>query len=438
MTDEKKACLVGLTVENVMKVKALKMRFTPEGGLTVIGGKNAQGKTSVIKAVEMALAGKRAEVETPINEDAKTGKVILDLDRFVVRREWSQKSGSTLRVTTKDGKQGFSSPQKLLDGLLGDLSFDPLAFISQKPADQVATLKKLVGLDFTEEDAKRAELYDRRRNIGQQVKSLKGQLDGMDFDQEAPEAEVSISGLLKKRREMEDENTAHAKLRQDAKSKQEAFDAADVAVERLRLELSEAEILRDSAKECANSAQDKVDALPDDFDLGGVDAEIETAEETNAAVRQNLARAKVQQRLDAEKAEYDGLTEQITAIDEGKAAKIAAAEFPIEGLGFGDGTVTYNGLSLSDNASTAEQLRVSTALGLALNPELQLALIDQGEKLDLEHLKVIADMAEEKGARVLMTRVSQGDECDVIISAGEVVREKGAAAEKNKCKVSEK
>lgn len=412
--------LISLTIENVMRIKAIRLQFGPDGGLTVIGGRNAQGKTSVLKAIAMALGGKRAEVDTPINSEAKTGKVILDLNRFVVRKEWSQKSGSTLRITTKDSKQGFTSPQKLLDGLLGDLSFDPLAFVNQKPAEQVATLKDLVGLDFTEQDAERERLYDRRHLIGQQVTQLKGQLEGVDFVEDVPDEEVSISSLLKKRTEMEDQNRAHEAVREDANQKQKAFEAGSAGVERLRSELEAAEQACDTEKEFANSAHARVKALRDDYDLTEIDAKIAAAEGTNAAVRQNQGRENIRKRLIEEKGEYDGLTEQIDAIDDGKAAKIAAAQFPIDGLGFGDGTVTYKGMSLSGNASTAEQLRVSTALGLALNPELKLALIDQGEKLDPEHLKVIADMATEKGARVIMTRVSEGDECDVIIEDGEI------------------
>lgn len=412
--------LISLTIENVMRIKAIRLRFGPDGGLTVIGGKNAQGKTSVLKAIAMALGGKRAEVDTPINREAKTGKVILDLNRFVVRKEWSQKSGSTLRITTKDGKQGFTSPQKLLDGLLGDLSFDPLAFVNQKPAEQVATLKDLVGLDFTEQDAKREKLYDRRRHIGQQVTQLKGQLEGMDFVEDVPKNEVSIGELLLERSAQEGVNKQHAEIRQEeADAKASANKALLAAAEAENaLKLAQAVVVAEKSR--WDGAKRDAEALKDDYNVSETDAQISTAEQTNAGVRQNQARAKVEERLDSEKKDYDDLTEKITAIDDGKAAKIAAAEFPIDGLGFGDGTVTYQGMSLSDNASTAEQLRISTALGLALNPELKLALIDQGEKLDPEHLKVIADMATEKGARVIMTRVSEGDECDVIIEDGEI------------------
>ena len=47
-----------LEIENVKKIKATKI-IPANSGLTVIGGKNGQGKTSVLDAIAWALGGER-------------------------------------------------------------------------------------------------------------------------------------------------------------------------------------------------------------------------------------------------------------------------------------------------------------------------------------------------------------------------------------------
>ena len=49
-----------LELENVKRIRAVALRPT-ENGLTVIGGRNGQGKTSVVDAISWALGGKRKQ-----------------------------------------------------------------------------------------------------------------------------------------------------------------------------------------------------------------------------------------------------------------------------------------------------------------------------------------------------------------------------------------
>ena len=53
-----------LQIENIKRVKAVALS-PAESGLTVIGGKNGQGKTSVLDAIAWALGGDRYRPSNP-------------------------------------------------------------------------------------------------------------------------------------------------------------------------------------------------------------------------------------------------------------------------------------------------------------------------------------------------------------------------------------
>ena len=156
--------IVRLQAENVKRLRAVEI--APDGNVVVIAGRNAQGKSSVLDAIWMALAGGSGAKETsrPISDGEERASVVLDMGDIVVTRRWTS-SGTTLEVTSPDGAR-YPSPQSLLDGLLGRLSFDPLAFAQQDPKGQLATLLSVVDLPFdpaeldTERDVAFAQLLE--------------------------------------------------------------------------------------------------------------------------------------------------------------------------------------------------------------------------------------------------------------------------------------
>jgi len=93
-----------LEIENVKRVKALKIEPT-ENGLTVIGGRNNQGKTSVLDAISWALGGNRKKPSEPHREGSMSDpymKVTLS-NGLVVERKGKN---SVLTVTDPEGQPG--------------------------------------------------------------------------------------------------------------------------------------------------------------------------------------------------------------------------------------------------------------------------------------------------------------------------------------------
>jgi hypothetical protein len=392
--------IIKLTAENVKRLKAVEI--DPDGTVQVITGRNAQGKTSVLDAIWLALGGGAASRETarPVRDGEDSAFVTLELDDLTVTRTW--KGGKTnLTVTSADGAR-YSSPQAVIDALVGRLSFDPLEFTRLSNRDQVAALLDLVELDVdpAEIAVERQRLYDLRTSAGQRGKAL-GDVPAQIPD--VPDTEVSASDLIGRIREAEDANRSGllARVRVYSLTKQ---------IVDLEQQLSNARAALESTT--ATSQRDLVDVQALHDSLAKV-------EDTNRLVRANAdARAKAADR-DRIKAEYDSYTARIDELDKSKADALAKATFPVDGLGFDDNGVTYNGVPFSQ-ASAAEQIRVSLAMAMSLNPRLRVIRILDGSLLDAENLALITSMAADKDYQIWIERVADGSGIGVVIEDGAV------------------
>lgn len=450
MSSKAPLTITALEVENVKRLRAV--RITPEGKTVVVGGRNGAGKSSILDAIEMALGGKDADAfkhaPEPVRRGEKSARIVCTLGDLVVTREFSADGKSTLTVASPDGAK-YSSPQKMLDELVGRLSFDPLAYSRLKPAAQYEELAALVGINFTLLDRRRAQLFDDRTGANRDVKRLKAQLDGMPHHEDAPAEVVSIT-------EISDAIKAAQELDRAAQAAQRASDEAERALsdaeaerasieddisdleaeiaklreriarhrEQLARNLEQVPDLRAAAAEASAAALQAVQAIPD---VAPLHQQLQEAEGTNRRVRENVARAALAAELAEASAKADDLTSQIEAIDAQKHEQIANTQFPVDGLSVKDGVVTLDGIPF-DQASQAQKLRVSCALGLALNPKLRVLLIRDGALLDLDSLRMLAEQASEKGAQLFLERVGDGAEVGIVIEDGEI-REVRQAAE---------
>lgn len=416
--------IVKLTAENVKKLTAVEI--TPDGSLVIVGGKNGAGKTSVLDAIMYALAGGKFIASKPIREGEESGRIVVELDgskRLVVERRLTA-SGGSLEIRTAEGFKA-PSPQAILDGLCGKIAFDPLDFTRMTPAKQAETLRDLIGLDFTELDKQRSHAYESRTLVNREVKSLKTQVDANPFDPNALGEEVSVTELmadLEKREEINGNNKRERDLAEEladyALRCQDELSAAEDELDRLKTKIA---TLNQKVKESevkSNQQAAIVEKLVD-ADVAEVKEKISSAETVNRKVRDAMKAQELVESLNGKQREADALTRKIAAIDTDKEAQLAAAKWPIDGLGFDDNGVTFNGLPF-EQSSGAEQLRASVAIGLALNPTLRVLLIRDGSLLDEENMGVIAMMAKEADAQLWLERVGEDSECSVVIEDGHV------------------
>ena len=425
--------IISLSSENVLRLNAVEI--TPGGNIVIVGGKNGEGKSSVLNSIELAMAGVDSKrYPEPLHRGAKKGKIVCDLDDIVVERSFTE-SGSYLKVMTKEGA-AYPSPQKMLSKLVGEISFDPLSWAQMDQRKQLDTLKRLVGMDFTDEDAKRKEIYEQRAAVNSEVRRLTAVLASSQKHPDAPDSEVSVQALmgeLKRReahnRRIDEQKSLIGRLSHKVLQQTQKMEAIDTGIEDLKAEfersLSALKVRLKGAEDEHKTAVYERDVAVTTFDamksIGteAVTEEINTADSVNRMVRENKERAKTELELADESEVAESLTAQINDIDTAKIKKLSSAKFPVEGLSFDENGVLFNSIPFQQ-ASSAEKLRVSVAMGIAINPKLRVLLVRDGSLLDEENLKLLAEMAEEADAQVWVERVGKGKECQVIIEDGTV------------------
>lgn len=397
--------IVSLEAENYKRLKAVEI--TPDGDLVVVGGRNAQGKSSVLDAIWAALGGREGnKAAKPIRDGEESAKVRLDLGDMIVTRTWKGET-STVKVESKEGAV-YKSPQALLDGLVGKLSFDPLAFTRLSAREQRDALLGMVKLDV-DLDAlatERQKLYDDRAEIGRQGKAI----GDVSVDASLPEEETSASDIIAEIREAERNNDVRQKQIGHLADLDDEIGRVDAEIQRLTTRLKD---LKDEHNELEGMISDDI------IDTEPLESRLATIEETNAVIRANNEARDRKARQDKLRADYDALTGKLEALDKRKADALGKATFPVDGLGFDEHGVTFQGVPFSQ-ASSAEQIRVSLAMAVAANPKLRVARIMDGSLLDDDNLKLIAEFAAEHDAQVWIEKVGTGG-VGVIIEDGEVV-----------------
>jgi energy-coupling factor transporter ATP-binding protein EcfA2 len=399
--------IISLRAENVKRLRAVEI--TPDGNTIVIAGRNGQGKSSVLDAIWMALAGAAGAKETskPIRDGEDKASVDLDLGDLVVRRRWTE-AGTTLEVTAPDGAR-YASPQTMLDSLIGRLTFDPLAFAQMDPRGQRAALLEVLDLKIDPDEIarRRQGVYDHRRDVNRDGKRLVAQIEGLPLVPDGtPDDEVSAAEIA-----------AELASAEEAARDSAALEAA-YATARQRVADLEAQ-LADAGRQVVEiaAAQKK---LPEPVDPEPIRERLSAVDLVNANVRAKRDRNRLQVEATALREEWEKLTADIEAIDVERDEAIAAANMPVEGLSFDESGVIYNGVPFSQ-ASSAEQLRVSVAVAMALNPKIRVIRITDGSLLDTENLALIEEMAGAHDFQVWIERVDETGTVGITIEDGQVV-----------------
>jgi len=421
--------IIRLQAENVMRLEAVSVDAK---GATVVEvqGKNGAGKTTVLRSIEMALAGGRSIPEEPIRQGEAKSRIVVETQDFTVTRRFT-KNGSTLVVESRDGVTKYTKPQDLLNGLVGQLTFDPLAFANAPKAQQVETLKTALGLDFTAQDTERKRLYEERRDVNRDAAQAKARQAALPFYSDAPAEDQSIAALmteLQNRQNANRENHAtrarSTELERFATKKSDAYtdlvarEAEMVAaLEALRARMKEAGAVEDQAKAHAETAREDVLALVNS-DENEILAQVSAAEGVNRQVAANREFRRHGQVIAGLEKKSSALTDDIAAIDKAKQDAIAGAELPVAGLTFTDAGVFLDGVPF-EQASKAMQIRVSAGVGFALNPTIRVMLIYDGSLLDDNTMSELETLARSNGSQIWIERVSNDETVKVVLVPAE-------------------
>lgn len=395
-----------LEIENVKRVKAVKLEPT-KNGLTVIGGRNGQGKTSVLDSIAWALGGNKHKPSQPHRE----GSVLPPRLHLVmsngleVRREGKN---SDLKVIDPSGNK---AGQQLLNSFVEELAINLPKFMEASSSEKAKTLLQIIGVgeQLTALEQKEKELYNERHMIGQIADQKQKFADEQTYYPEAPKELVSASELIQQQQAILAKNAENGRIRGQRDSLKQRQAELDAEIARLIEEKAQVDQQLIIAEK---SALDLHDESTEELEQN-----IQQVDETNRKVRANIDKEKANEEAQYYKDQYTELNEAIENIRREIKKLLDDADLPLPGLSVSEGELLYNGQRW-DNMSGAEQLKVSTAIVRKLKPECGFILIDKLEQMDVETLEEFGQWLEQEQLQAIATRVSTGDECSIIITDG--------------------
>lgn len=400
-----------LEIENVKRVKAVTLTPT-ENGLTVIGGRNGQGKTSVLDAIAWVLGGNKLKPsESQRIGSAAPPSIHIELSNgLVVERKGKS---SALHVIDPSGQK---AGQQLLDSFIEKLALNLPKFMEARNDEKAETLLQIIGVgdQLSVLDREEKSLYNQRLEIGRIADRKKKHAEELAWYPDAPAEPVSASELIQRQQAILAKNGENQRKREKEAHYNKVLAEAQIAFDRAKAALKQAEQDCVTARKAAENLQDESTAELEQ-DIANIDA-------INTKVRANAEKNRVQDEADELASQYSDLTQQIESVKEQRMKLLDSADMPLPGLSVQDGELTYNGQKW-DCMSGAEQLQVATAIVRKLNPDCGFVLMDKLEQMDPETLADFGRWLEGEGLQVIATRVGTDDTCSIIIEDGYVKAE---------------
>ena len=421
--------IVQLIAENIKKLSAIDI--TPTDSMVLVTGPNGAGKSSILDCVVMALCGGREIPAVPIKKGADKGKITIDLGDYTITRSFT-KDNSYLKIENKDGSN-VTSPQKFLDKIVGNISFDPLDFLNNEKKKQKDILLQLLGVNVDEIDKQEKEAREQRTIVGRDATKAETLYKSIEYFSEVKSTkEVSVSDLSVKLREAMERNAAIDQETQ-ANENLKALAKKDLErIEELQGMIKELQESVNQRKEMYITTKARLAGMVK-VDTSEIESEITNVESTNQKIRANINRKAAQSDYDSYKEQYDTLTKQIDGIATERKDLLANASMPVDGLSFDDGGLLYNGIPL-DQASDGEKLMVSLGISMALNPTLRVLRIKDGSLLDSKNREIIAKMVADKDYQLWFESVGSDGKVGILIEEGEIVSIDGEKVEKKAAK----
>ena len=398
-----------LEIENVKRVRAVKIVPT-QNGLTVLGGRNNQGKTSILDSIAWVLGGNRFRPSNPQREGSvipPTLKVTLN-NGIVVERKGKN---NDLKVTDPSGQK---AGQQLLDSFVEQLALDLPKFMASSGKEKAQTLLKIIGMDeqLAKLDYEETSKFNERLAVGRIADQKTKFAKEMPYFEEVPKELVSVSEMIRQQQEILARNGENQRKRENLHRLEEKMQQINKQMEALLKQQTQVQ------NDLQIARMDAVDLH--DESTAELERNISEVEEINRKVRANLDKEKAEEDAKQYENQYMTLTNDIEKIRKQKNDLLASADLPLDELSVEDGELIYKGQKW-DGMSGADQMKVSTAIIRKLNPQCGFVLLDKLEQMDVETMQEFNHWLEAEGLQAIATRVSTGGECSLIIEDGYVV-----------------
>ena len=398
-----------LEIENVKRIKAVKVE-PKQNGLTIIGGNNKQGKTSVLDAIAWALGGDRFKPSQAEREGSiipPTLHIVMN-NGLVVERKGKN---SALKVTDPSGKK---AGQQLLNEFVNNFALDLPKFMEASGKEKAQVLLQIIGVGdkLMELEKDEKELYQERLYVGRTADQKEKFAKEQPYFPESPKDLISPSDLIRQQQEILAKNGENQRKREYLHQMEQEYQKINDNLSEL---LAKQRKIEEDLRIARLSAVDLQDESTAELEKN-----IANIEEINRKVRANLDKEKAEDDAKTYRNEYNDLTAKISDVRNKKTNLLNSAELPLPDLSVMDGELVYEGQKW-DNMSGADRMKVATAIVRKLNPNCGFVLLDKLEQMDMKTLQEFGTWLEAEGLQAIATRVSTGEECSIIIEDGYVV-----------------
>lgn len=408
--------ITSFEAENVKRIKAVQLEPSPTG-LTVIGGRNNQGKTSVLDAIAWALGGNKLKPSDPHRAGSVADpeiKITLS-NGLVVERKGKK---SDLKVTDPSGKK---SGQSLLDSLVGEMALNIPKFMEMNSKDKARAMLQRMGIsaELAAIDKEREDLATERLVIGRQARAKEEALKTMERYPEVGDELWSASQLIEQQQAILLKNAENARKRTMIQQLEQDFKRlnADIEAQEARLTqmknsrsklMSDLEIAKKDAMDLYDESTEELQKNIAEVDLH------------NQQVRANQSYKQAEQQAEELRNYHKSINCNVMDLEKKRLALLQGANLPLPGLSVNESAeLIYNGQRW-DNMSASDQLKVAAAICQEMNPNCGFVLMDKLEQMDQQTMAEFSQWLESRGLQVIATRVSTGDECSIIIEDGSV------------------
>lgn len=430
------------------------------GKFNRIVGSNGAGKSSIIGAIETALAG--GHHPERIRNGAAEGSVEIELSNGYTHRTQIKPNGTARKIKTPEGAV-ITAAQGWIEAKLNPLSFRPLDFVEADNDGRVKQLLSVAKLELNPNAVLHAvagvvklpdtfsardplgtiervakQVYDLRTGANRSLKDKRGHIEELrksippgleappDIDAKRAEWNAVKKQGASERKQIEDTAAMERKGIENA-AKQTRTDANNRALERERearaelvrklaeIESEKTQILA-SANEAERTAvaevnereRTKLAGLRDRLgprveELAAEVGKLEqqqlqwaTAEGTRSSIRKSEEEAA---KLDAESKAATAALERLESL---KTSLLE--QLPVPGLEIRNGELVFNGV-LYDTLNTAAQYDVAMRIAAAAAGELKVIQLDGIERLDAERRAAVEEWALKSDCQFWTTRV---------------------------------
>lgn len=421
--------ILSFAIEGYKRVRNITIR-PATAGLTKIGGKNKQGKTSVLDGIAHALFG-------PDASDRNTNTINTDAPEIAGTRgarsrlhvEFDDGTVVERRLSDKNSRSGVFEV-KLPGGQDGSLE-DIKRFISKfavVPPDANAMTERerakwflaALGVDLSDLETRLEEITAKRKELYVLKEKAQKHANDLPGHEGVPPEEIQASDIMDALQKALEANAANASKRTEYAKIVALRDRKDDAVKSRKQRVAEIEAqLRQAEQDLATAGEELLEAheavvcsrtsiegLTPDIPTSELRAKLTGIDVLNQKIRQNKVKAAKIAEADEYRQEWNAKDRETVETMKAMAARIESADCPLPYLGISDNLcVTFDGQPWA-NMSGMQRKIFAAAVSSLYSPHARFVFADGIEALDDDMQTAFHEWAVGRNLQIVATEVA--------------------------------